>query len=155
MKTCWTTVGTLALMLLASQLVAHRGLAAKDAAKTGKEEKKFRFVSLTIAGKPLEKDDLKDMILVIKGDLGTVFKDGKEVVTATSKIDKGQKPWTIDLTMTSGEKKDITMKGILEMKDSRMRVCMAKEGGPRPTEFSSTEENGQILEVLEEIKGKK
>ena len=154
MTTRWTTVGTLALLLLASHLIATRDVAAEDAPKAGKEEKKYRFVSLTVAGKKLPKDELKAMVLVIKGDHGTVFKDGKEMMRATSKVDTDKKPWTIDLKITSGEEKGKTLKGIMEMKDGRMRVCMGKEGGPRPTEFSSTEENGQILEVLQEIKGK-
>jgi uncharacterized protein (TIGR03067 family) len=154
MKTRWTTAGTVTLLLLASLFVANTGVAAKDAPKAGKEEKKYRFVALTIAGKKLPRDELKDMVLVIKGDHGTVFKDGKEMMRAISKVDTDKKPWTIDLKITSGEEKGKTLQGIMEMKDGRMRVCMGKEGGPRPTQFSSTEENGQILEVLEEIKGK-
>jgi uncharacterized protein (TIGR03067 family) len=150
----WTTVGTLALLLLASQLLAIRNTPAQDAPKAGKEEKKYRFVSLMIAGKELGKEDLKGMVLVLKGDHGTLLKDDKEILTATSKIDRAKKPWTMDIEITSGDEKGKTMKCILEVKDGRMRVCVGKEGGPRPTEFSSTEENGQILEVLEEIKGK-
>jgi hypothetical protein len=65
-----------------------------------------------------------------------------------------KKPWTIDLEITKGEGKGKTLKGIMEVKDGLMHVCMGKEDGPRPKEFSSTEENGNILEVLEEIKGK-
>jgi uncharacterized protein (TIGR03067 family) len=151
MNTRWTTAGTLALLLLASQVLVNRDVAAQDAPKAEKA-KKYRFVSLTIAGKELGKDDLKGMVLVIKGDHGTVVKDGKEVLTATSKIDMAKKPWTIDLEITSGEEKGKTLKGIMEMKDGTMRVCFKE--ADRPTEFSSTEQNGQILEVLEEIKGK-
>jgi uncharacterized protein (TIGR03067 family) len=155
MTTRWTTVGTLALALLVSGLLANREATAKDAKKDVEaKEMKFRYVSLTIAGKETPKEDLKGLVLVVKGDLGTVYKDGKKLMSAKAKIDMDKKPWTIDLTETEGKDKGKTMMGIMDMKDGQMRVCMGKEGGARPTEFTSTAENGQILEVLEELKGK-
>jgi uncharacterized protein (TIGR03067 family) len=148
MKMRWLVVGTVALLVVAGPLSARKEKPTKEAPK----EMKFAYVSLKVAGKDMPKKDLEGMVLTITGNKGVVKKGDKVLGEAMSKVDKSKKPWTIDLKMTSGKEKDKTYLGIMKMEAGTMTVCMAKEGGERPTEFSSTKDNGQILEVLKEVK---
>jgi uncharacterized protein (TIGR03067 family) len=148
MKMRWMVVGTLAVLVVAGQLLARKEKPKQEAPKV----MKFKFISFKNAGKETPKKDLEDMTLTVTGDKGVVKKGDKVVASATSKVDMTKKPWTIDLKMTSGEEKGKTLLGIMKMKDGTMTICFAKPGADRPTEFSSTKDNEHILEVLEEVK---
>src|SRR5262249_26311327 len=113
---------------------------------------KFKYISIKKAGKEVPKEDLKDMILTVTGNKGVVKKGDKVLGEGTSEVNMDKKPWTIDLTMTAGEGKGKTFKGIMKEDGKTVTLCLGKPGGDRPKEFSSTKENGYILEVLEEVK---
>jgi uncharacterized protein (TIGR03067 family) len=149
MKTRCLVVGTVALLVLAGQLLSPAQGQDKEAPKV----MKFKFTSLTEAGKKVPKKELAGMVLTVTGNKGVVTKGGKVLFSGTSKMDTDKKPWTIDLKLTGGKDNGKTIKGIMEVKeDGGMRVCFSKPGGKRPTEFSSTAENEQLLEVLEPLK---
>jgi uncharacterized protein (TIGR03067 family) len=148
MKERWMVVGTLALLVVAGQLLADNEKQGKDAPKTTK----YKYLSATNAGEEIPKKELEDWILTTDGAKGVLKKGDKVLVAANYKIDRTKTPWTIDLTITEGEDKGKVVKGILEVKDGTMRGCFGKPGKDRPTEFSSTKENGYFLEVLQEVK---
>ena len=148
MKMRWLVVGILAVLVVVGQLQARKEKPAKEKPKV----MKCKFLSIKVAGKDLPKEDLAGMTLTVTGDEGVVKKGDKVIAKATSKVDMDKKPWTIDLKMTEGNDKGKTFKGIMKVKDGKITVCLGKAGGDRPKEFSSTEDNGHILEVLEEVK---
>jgi uncharacterized protein (TIGR03067 family) len=141
-----TVVGMLALVFVAGQL------RAADNPQKDAPEMKFKYLSVVIDGKEVPKDQLKDMLLVVKGNKGVV-KKGKEVLfEGTSKVDMDKTPWTIDMKVTAGKEKGKSYKGIMEFADGKLKVCWGKPDGDRPKKFSSTKGSGNVLEVLEEMK---
>src|SRR5437016_7850611 len=110
MKARWMVVGTLALLVVAGQLLADKEKPEKDTPK----EMKFKYVSLTVAGEEIPKKALEDMTLTVTGNKGVVKKGDTVLVTATSKMDMTKKPWTIDLEITAGKDKGKTVNDSLE-----------------------------------------
>jgi uncharacterized protein (TIGR03067 family) len=147
MKERWMVVGALALLVVAGQLLAD-DKQEKDTPKPTK----YKYLSATNAGEEVPREELKDWVLTITGDKGVLKKGDKVLVAVTFKTDMTKTPWTIDMDITEGEDKGKTVKDFLEIKDGKMRGCFGKAGKDRPTEFSSTKENGHFLEMLEEVK---
>jgi uncharacterized protein (TIGR03067 family) len=105
-----------------------------------------------VDGKKTPKKDLEDMVLIVKGNKGTIKKGEKVISEATAKMDQSKDPWTIDIKITKGKEKGKTFKGIMKAKDGKLTVCWGAPGKDRPTEFKSKKGSGNILEVYEEIK---
>jgi uncharacterized protein (TIGR03067 family) len=145
MKERWMVVGTLALLVIAGQLLADNDKKEKDAPK----KTTYKYVALTIDG---EEKPHEDMFLTLTGNEGVVTKGGEVVVAGTFQSDKTKTPWTIDLNITAGLGKGELVKGIYEIKGGTMTACFAKAGKDRPTAFNSTKKNEHLLEVLEEAK---
>ncbi len=148
MKVRWLVVATLVGLVVSGQIQARKEKPKQEAPKV----MKFKYISLTVAGKEVPKKDIEGMTLTVTGNKGVLKKGEKVVGEGTSKVDMTKKPWTIDVKMTSGEHKGQTMVGIMKEKAGTLTICFAKAGGERPTEFSSTKDNGQILEMLEVVK---
>jgi uncharacterized protein (TIGR03067 family) len=90
------------------------------------------------AGKPVDSEDLKDLVVTIAGDRYTV-KTRDEIKRGTLKLDETQKPKTMDATNTEGLDVGKVVKAIYELNGDTMRVCYALDGGARPTELASKE----------------
>jgi uncharacterized protein (TIGR03067 family) len=114
---------------------------------------KYSYVSVVVDGEKLPKKELKDMVLIVKGNKGTVKKGSKVLYEGTSKVNMDTTPWEIDIKVTAGKGKGQTIKGIMEMtKKGLLRVCFGKQGGDRPKKFASKKGSGHVLEVLKPIK---
>jgi uncharacterized protein (TIGR03067 family) len=85
-------------------------------------------------GKALPKDKVKQTTIVFKGD--TFRFPG----SAESKT-----PKQMDAISTGKE----VMLGIYALEENGYKVCFALPGKPRPTQFTSTPENGYILQSWE------
>lgn len=107
-------------------------------------------------------DDIKEKI----GKDGAptfTFEGGKVTITAPKgkgrtetadyNVDLTKKPATIDLKPQAGNK-DLTIFGILELSGDKLKLCFARDGKPRPTEFKSDKEKEIQLIVLTRIKDK-
>jgi uncharacterized protein (TIGR03067 family) len=71
----------------------------------------------------------------------------------TMKLDPTKKPATIDLAITSGNDKGKSQVGIYKIDGDSITICLARPGETdRPTEFKSTEENGNILVTIKRKK---
>jgi uncharacterized protein (TIGR03067 family) len=139
-------------VVLAAALIVFSGTQAGEK----KEKSVWKYVSAVVDGKEKPKKELEDLTLYIEGDNGTVKKGDKVVSKSTAKIDFGKKPIEIDVTITEGENKGKTYKGILELEDEgkTLRLCFADTGKDRPKEFSSKAGSGHVLEVMKKVEGK-
>jgi uncharacterized protein (TIGR03067 family) len=155
MNACRVVVGMLAVLLVAGQVGADK---AKP--KPPAQVNKFKFLKIVKDGQELPKKDLKDMVLIIKGKVGTV-KKGNEVlmVKTNTKMEGPNKKfplWKIDIKITKGEGKGKTLKGIMALKeDGTTEICWGKPGGKRPKKFVSKKGTGHVYELLEPVEAKK
>ncbi len=113
----------------------------------------WQVTSLTVNGKKLPEADAQKIRVINKADgTGLLEVDGKVIGKATFIIDPTKKPKTIDLTFTEGNNKGQTYHGIYEVGKDNRKICYPPLGQKRPTEFSSTPEDGHILAVFKRVK---
>jgi uncharacterized protein (TIGR03067 family) len=104
----------------------------------------WKVESAEAGGKQIESDDLKQVVVTIKGDQYEVMtKDGKDA--GTLKLDETQKPKMMDATKTEGFDAGKVIKAIYEISDDTMHVCYALDGGERPKELATKEASPWLL----------
>lgn len=110
----------------------------------------WQITALEIGGNKSKDEDVKKLT-VINGGNGTwsVRSEGKEISRGTSTFDLTQIPKSIDFTPTEGGGKGDQFLGVYELCQNVRKLCFARPGKRRPTEFSSTLENQHILVVFE------
>ena len=84
----------------------------------------------------------------------TLLIDGNMLAKGTSSIDEATDPKTVDLTVTEssdGNNIGHIFKGIYELGEKTRRVCLARDGGERPTEFFSAAASGHMLVTYEKV----
>ncbi|QDV43179.1 hypothetical protein Enr13x_30340 [Stieleria neptunia] len=113
----------------------------------------WQVTSLVIAGNRAKDEDAKKFT-VVNGDDGTwsVRSEGKESSKGTSTISPTVKPKTIDFTATEGGASGDQFVGIYQLGKNKRKLCFVRSDKERPTEFTSTTENQNILVTYERIK---
>ncbi len=114
-------------------------------------EATWKYVSIEVEGDKVPAEKFEDDRLVLKGKQSTATVQGN-TVHGTFKIDPTAKPKTIDITITDGSGKDSSLQGIYEFDGDTQKICWAKPGKPRPTEFEAKANSGRMLQVLEKVK---
>ena len=66
----------------------------------------------------------------------------------TYKLDPTKEPKAIDYTMNYGPNKDKPHEGIYALEGDTLKICRSDPGKPRPTEFATKADSGQMLFVL-------
>jgi RNA polymerase sigma factor (sigma-70 family) len=120
--------------------VAGEGRTDKD-----KLQGTWILVEVTDAGKVISAEDIKakNFEMVITGDKLTlpIRDDAKQVAY---KLDPSKKPKEIDLSIEEGQ----TAKGIYSLEGSKLKLCVERAGGERPTEFAAPKDSDRVLMVL-------
>ena len=113
----------------------------------------WRLSSKEEDGKKFSEEEIKDIIGTGDG-LGnfSVRRGDKVIGEATVKLDPTKKPKRIDVSFTEGKHKGQTLLGIYEIEDDAFRVCIARPGDERPTEFSTKAGSGRTLIVYKREK---
>jgi len=91
------------------------------------------------------------MIKVTFKDGTLTINDGGRDEKAKFKIDATKKPKAIDLIPEKPGRTE-QVPGIYELKGDELKICFTKEGGGRPTEFSSNAGTEQVLIVFKREK---
>jgi uncharacterized protein (TIGR03067 family) len=113
----------------------------------------WRLISREVNGKKISEEEFKDVILTHDGEGQFSVRRGDTVfVEGTVALDPTKKPSTIDVTFTEGENKGKTVLGIYEIERDTFRVCHARPGDERPTEFSTKAASGHTLIVYKREK---
>ena len=113
-------------------LMLSLALAQDDAGKKDLDNLQgvWQMVSMEIEGKALPADEIKGFKLTVKGNKGShPGKDAKND-EATIKLDPSKTPKTIDMAT-----KGMTFVGIYSIEGDNLKICGAKAGGDRPTEY--------------------
>ena len=97
---------------------------------------------------------LKTLKVIIKGDK-LEMSDAKRGETGVFKLDPAKTPKEIDLVFSEGLTGEVkrTALGIYELNGDTLKIAWRKDGGPRPTEFSSIagERTSELL-ILKRVK---
>jgi uncharacterized protein (TIGR03067 family) len=115
----------------------------------------WRVISLDANGNLNDSDDVRKIVVVNEpnGDW-TLLVDGNTIARGTSRVDEATNPKTVDLTITEtndGNNVGRTYEGIYELGEKTRRVCLAMEGGERPTQFFSAASSGHVLVTYEKV----
>jgi len=150
-----TLVGGIILTAIATIATADD---AKDAAIKKDHEQiegTWRITSLVDNGNKSMEEDAKKLT-VVNGSDGTwsLRDEDKEISKGASTIDPTKKPKTIDFTPTVGEDKGNLHLGIYELGEKARKLCFARPGKDRPTEFASKPGSEHILVTFEREKTK-
>jgi uncharacterized protein (TIGR03067 family) len=149
-----------AVLAIVCLFAAVRSQAADGEAKEGAVAKElqafkgtWRLSSKEVDGKKFSEEEIKDVIATNDG-LGkfSARRSNKVLDEGTVKLNPTTKPKTIDVTFTAGERKGKTLLGIYEIQDDAFRVCVARPGDERPTEFSARAGSGRTLVVYKRDK---
>jgi uncharacterized protein (TIGR03067 family) len=129
-------------------------LLADDAPKAGDKdlEASWEVKSVVHDGKeqPTPPDG-QTTTMTFKAD-SVIAKTGDKGLNGTFKVDASKKPRTIDVVHEDGPDKGKKVKGIYEVKDDELRVCVSDGDKDRPTEFSAKEGSGWILITAKRVK---
>lgn len=71
--------------------------------------------------------------------------DNAVIETGTFKLDDTTSPKQLTWTPTNGENKGKSTRAIYELDGDTMKYCYNQPGSPRPTEMTSTAENGNVV----------
>ena len=119
---------------------------AKDDLK--KFEGNWTITSWRQYGQDLEKEGLETAKWTVKGDKYTFAMGGNEE-EGKIKLDSSKKPATIDLDITEGMDKGKGQPGIYKIDGDTITIALAAPGAKdRPKDFTSTEDNMQILVTM-------
>jgi len=101
-------------------------------------------VTLITNGQALAAELLPYGSRTVTGNETKVVFGGQVMVHAKMRLDESSTPIIVDYLNIGRGAREVTP-GILEVRDTVVRFCMARAGGPRPTEFSSEKGSGRIL----------
>jgi uncharacterized protein (TIGR03067 family) len=121
-------------------------VAQEEAAKKDLESLQgvWQFVSME-GGDPLPPEKLKELKLTIKGNKASHPASEGKTEEATIKLDPSKKPKAIDFTPQTGPDKGKTLLGIYAIDGDTLKICGAKVGGDRPTEFKESKDVSLIV----------
>lgn len=137
---------------LALAVTAPLARAAEPAKEAVSLDGLWKVVALTSEDKVAPADVFQSWRWEIKGNKFIISADGEERLELMAVIDTSKSPGAIDLTALTGDTKGKTAKGIFELKEEKLRICIGEPGAesPRPTEFVGGANTGFI--TLERIK---
>ena len=134
-----------ALGLAAGAAAAPRGDDKPEKDGIKKLAGDWRVTTWQQAGQELPGEALETVKWSVKGDKYT-FEMAGETEEGTIKVDPVKKPANVDLAIGSGPDKGKAQVGIYKIDGEVITFCFARPGATdRPTEFTSTADNGNIL----------
>ena len=133
-------------------LGAAPGKDKEDKDDLKKFEGNWTIASWRQYGRDIDQEQLDTAKWEVKGDKYT-FEMGGNQEEGKLKVDGSKKPATLDLDITSGNDKGKGQPGIYKIDGDTITVCMAAPGGKdRPKDFTSTEDDMQILVTMKRKK---
>jgi uncharacterized protein (TIGR03067 family) len=139
-------------LVLASAAVAERANEENAAKDLKRMEGNWVVVSMEVDGTKVPDDDAMALFRSVKGDRYTVSRYRKVVGKGTIKLDTSTKPRGIDALPDGAAGKAKSLLGIYEFEGNRLKLCFARPGLARPTEFLSKEDSGHNLTVWQREK---
>ena len=115
----------------------------------------WQVVTWMLAGNTLYGGEYQPRKTLAFAEDGTFVWDEINSNGKVARIDPAPKLKEIDFLFTDGFLKDQTQKAIYKFEEDTFTECFSRPGEARPTEFSSTKENGWGLIVYKRMKPNK
>ncbi|HMF14628.1 MAG TPA: TIGR03067 domain-containing protein [Gemmataceae bacterium] len=133
------------LLVLAFFVPVSPAALAEEAAKKDPElfQGTWALVSAIHDGRKSAPEKIKTVKLTFSGEKLTVH--GEKGMESAFKLDPSKKPKEIDVTPGDGPDRGKVLRGIYELMDEELKICIGKAGKERPTEFASKENSGVVL----------
>ena len=101
---------------------------------------------------PFLADEFKGWHAVYEGDSLTLHSDTEVRRHGITTLDPTRNPKAINTWDQDGPYDDRTVPGIYELKGDSLKLCFARPGDQRPTEFTTKKGTGFLLVVYERKK---
>jgi uncharacterized protein (TIGR03067 family) len=122
--------------------------AAKDLKRM---EGDWVVVSMEVDGLKVPDEDAMAYFRTVKGDEYTVSRYRRVAGKGTIRLDATKKPRAID-ARPAGDGEAKSLLGIYEFDGNKLKLCFARPGAERPTEFASKEGSGHNLTIWQREK---
>jgi uncharacterized protein (TIGR03067 family) len=139
----------LVLVCVAVAEATDEDAAAKDLKRM---EGDWAAVSMESDGIKIPDEDAMAFFRSVKGDRYTMSRYRKAVGKGTIKLDATKKPRAIDALPAGAVGEGKSVLGIYEFDGKKLKLCFARPGKDRPTEFKSKEGSGYTLTVWQREK---
>jgi len=153
-----TRLTSLAIVILglASQAVSaaddkafSRDAARKDLAAL---QGTWNLVAMEAEGDDVPADAIKGWHAVYEGDALTLHSETEVRRHGITTLDPSRNPKAINTWDQDGPYDDRTVPGIYELKGDSLKLCFARPGEQRPTEFTTKKGTGVLLVIYERKK---
>ena len=132
--------------------IAGRTFAADPAKQdVQKFQGAWKPLSVEVGGESLDKDMIKDWLLVVAGDKMQVMDGETEKDASVFQLDPSKKPAAIRITYTSGKARGTTLSGIYTFDGDTLKICVGPQDEP-PAEFKTKADTDQFLVILKRKK---
>jgi uncharacterized protein (TIGR03067 family) len=101
-------------------------------------------VSMELEGEEWPAEKIEGWTAMYEGDRLTLRVNGKVYRNSIVTLDPSRSPRAMNSWDLDGPAEDETVPGIYQINDDTMKVCFAKPGNKRPTEFTSKKGGGFI-----------
>jgi uncharacterized protein (TIGR03067 family) len=129
------------------------GLLLGAEAKDGKDQLDGTWIVVSMERDGKDRPDQKGGQLVFAGKNLTMKRPGDDQERkATFTTDPAEKPKTIDITPAEGAEAGKAAPGIYTLEKDELKICIARPGGDRPTDFKGTGSTDVVLIVLKREK---
>lgn len=125
-----------------TSLPKNRELAREDLKKL---QGTWERIAMEFDGKKVPDEDLKGWVAIYEDDQLTLKVDGKVYRRGIVALDPSKTPKAINTWDADGAFADQTLAGIYELDGNLLRICIAKPGEKRPTEFTTKNGTGFIF----------
>jgi uncharacterized protein (TIGR03067 family) len=129
----------------------------KDAKKQDLDQLQGTWTASSVEynGDKVDAGIIKNLTIVVEGDKMTIKGDSPDVEKygkATLRIDPSTMPKVIDVSMTGGDEKGVTLLGIYEVDKDEWKLCVKLFGKERPAKFESKADTQDVLAVFQREK---
>ena len=128
---------------------ADQAPADANASDLAKMQGDWRTVSVIDNGTRVADDEAQTLFRTVAGNSYSLFRFSKPLTKGTFTIDATKRPKTIDVLPTASKGPAKPILGIYEFDGTTLKICNARPGKPRPTDFEPKRGSGISCAVWE------
>jgi uncharacterized protein (TIGR03067 family) len=140
------------LLLIVTLAAGAEGTKEDAAADLMRMQGDWVVVSMEVDGMKVPDDDAMALFRSVKGDSYTVSRYRRVRGKGTIRLDATNRPRAIDAIPAGATDKAQSLLGIYEFEGNKLKLCFARPGTARPTEFSAKEDSGHTFTIWQREK---